>query len=134
MPTMPGTFRPKGWRSDRDRQRLDDRLRGSASERGYDHSWSKASKRYREAHPLCVGCLAVGRTTGARLVDHVEPHKGDRDLFWDEANWQASCQWHHDVVKQLLERMWQAGEIGADDLRLDGAVAMRLTRARDPGL
>jgi 5-methylcytosine-specific restriction protein A len=26
------------------------------------------------------------------VVDHVIPHKGDRALFWDEANnWQALC-------------------------------------------
>ena len=62
------------------------------------------------------------------LVDHIEPHKGDMALFWDQDNWQSGCQWHHDVVKKRLEVMWMRGEIEARELRLDSATAARLTR------
>lgn len=132
MPRMPGMFRPQGAQT-REQQRRDyDRRRGSASERGYDHSWSKASKAFLELHPLCCGCDAVGLVAAARLTDHIQPHKGDAALFWDRSNWQACCQWHHDVVKQKLELKWQRGEIGVADLRLDGSVAIALSKALDP--
>jgi 5-methylcytosine-specific restriction enzyme A len=133
MPTMPGMFRPAGWRSPAERNSDADRRRGSASERGYDHRWSKASKGHLRREPVCRGCQAVGRVTAATLTDHIVPHRGDTALFWQKANWQSCCDWHHVVIKQLLELMYWRGEIGVDDLRLDSAVAVRLTRERDPG-
>lgn len=111
-----------------------DRRRGSASERGYDHRWSKASAGYRASHPLCVGCVAVGRVTAAEVVDHVMPHKGESRLFWDRENWQSACGWHHDVVKQRLELMWQRGDVPASALRLDSDIAMRLSCDLDPSI
>ena len=63
------------------------------------------------------------------VVDHIVPHKGDTALFWDRANWQAACRWHHDVVKQAMERQWQGGAIGASALRLDSPQAATLTRS-----
>ena len=69
----------------------------SAAERGYGRAWQKASKRYLAAHPLCVQCAAEGKYTRATVVDHIVPHRGDRTLFWSEANWQALCKHHHDV-------------------------------------
>jgi 5-methylcytosine-specific restriction endonuclease McrA len=44
---------------------------------------------YLARNPLCVHCERVGRMTSATVVDHVIPHRGDRNLFWDMANWQA---------------------------------------------
>ena len=69
----------------------------SAASRGYGRAWQKASKRYLEAHPLCVACLKEGKYTRATVVDHIKPHRGDKALFWDERNWQALCKRHHDV-------------------------------------
>ena len=66
-----------------------------ASDRGYDSAWRKARKRYLEAHPLCVQCTKEGRYTKATDVDHIVPHRGDRDLFWDVKNWQALCHSCH---------------------------------------
>jgi len=48
------------------------------------------------ADPLCVMCAAEGRYTKATVVDHIKPHRGDRKLFWDRANWQPLCKAHHD--------------------------------------
>jgi len=31
----------------------------------------------------------------ATVVDHISPHKGDSDLFWDRANWQSLCESCH---------------------------------------
>ncbi|ODA67661.1 hypothetical protein A7A08_01696 [Methyloligella halotolerans] len=102
--------------------------RHSARERGYTSKWDRASKRFLRANPLCRGCQAVGRVEPATLTDHVIPHTRGTDAFWDQRWWQASCKWHHDVVKQLLEREFDAGRIGADDLWLDSDRAVHLTR------
>ena len=69
----------------------------SAAARGYGRAWQKASKRYLAAHPLCVECMKEGRYVKATDVDHIVPHRGDRKLFWDEANWQALCHSHHSI-------------------------------------
>lgn len=42
-------------------------------------------------HPLCAECQAA-----ATIVDHVTPHRGDPNLFWDAANWQSLCKRCHD--------------------------------------
>lgn len=42
------------------------------------------------AHPLC-GC-----GSRATVLDHVVPHRGDRRLFMDQANWSAVCKRCHD--------------------------------------
>nr|DAW14896.1 MAG TPA: HNH endonuclease [Caudoviricetes sp.] len=71
-----------------------DRL--SAHRRGYDRAWRVASKQFLIAHPLCVMCEQNGILRPATVVDHIVPHKGDKDLFWDMSNWQALCKECHD--------------------------------------
>lgn len=46
-----------------------------------------------QEHPICANC----RNAPASVVDHIKPHKGDYDLFWDEANHQALCKRCHDI-------------------------------------
>jgi len=94
----------------------------------YDWRWTKASKAFIARNPYCIGCRAAGRTELTALTDHVVPHKGDRALFWNAEGWQPSCRWHHDVVKQALEHMYEAGLIGAESLRLDSPVALGKAR------
>lgn len=77
--------------------------RGSQRERGYTHTWGKASKAFLQDYPLCgmrpygaqpvmSQCHAKGYTTAAQHTDHVVPHRGNTALFWDrEGNWQALC-------------------------------------------
>lgn len=69
----------------------------SAAKRGYDRRWQKERKRFLEAHPLCDKCKAEGRYVKATVVDHIIPHRGNKDLFWDENNYQALCKHCHDV-------------------------------------
>lgn len=76
--------------------------------------------------------MAVGRLAAVEVTDHIVPHRGDQTLFWDEANWQSSCAWHHDVVKSRLERDFEAGRLPRDALRLDSAAAQALTRQLAP--
>ena len=134
MPTMPGTFRPKHQPTREEQRRDYDRRRGSARARGYDARWDREAKAFKFDHPLCLGCHAVGRIRATEVVDHTIPHKGDVSLFWDMTNRQPACQWHHDVVKQKLERLFDAGKIDALQLRLDSGTAIRLTREMDPSL
>lgn len=70
--------------------------RPSAAKRGYDSKWQKARKGYLNKHPLCVRCQAKGIYTQATVVDHIIPHRGDKNLFWERSNWQALCKKCHD--------------------------------------
>jgi 5-methylcytosine-specific restriction protein A len=77
-------------------QRQADERRGSANERGYTNRWQKARKIYLSHHPMCAECLFNERLTPATVVDHIIPHKGDYELFWDKDNWQPLCKKCHD--------------------------------------
>ncbi|WP_269448179.1 HNH endonuclease [Lentibacillus sp. JNUCC-1] len=46
-------------------------------------------------NPLCVHCTDSGMTVPATEVDHIVPHRGDRDLFWDPNNHQGLCKSCH---------------------------------------
>lgn len=70
--------------------------RESASNRGYDARWRRARKRYLTQYPLCLECQSQGKLTSATVVDHIQPHRGDKDLLWDERNWQPLCKDCHD--------------------------------------
>ncbi|MBS6039982.1 MULTISPECIES: HNH endonuclease [Pseudomonas] len=75
----------------------------TSSQRGYDYRWQKAREQYLNDHPLCVFCERNGRTTAAKVVDHIIAHRGDMVLFWDQSNWQSLCKTCHDSVKQAEE-------------------------------
>lgn len=81
-----------------------DRSRGTSAERGYGYQWQKAREGFLRKHPLCVMCQREGMVVAAAVVDHIKPHRGDKLLFWDSANWQPLCKWHHDSTKQAEER------------------------------
>ncbi len=84
-----------------------DERRGSAAERGYGWRWQKARAAWLRVHPLCASCEKEGRTTAARVVDHVVPHRGDRKLFWDKENWQSLCTPCHD--RKTAEETFRGG-------------------------
>ena len=69
--------------------------RPSAAKQGYDRRWRKAREIFLQSNPLCVVCLTASRTKAANVVDHVKPHRGDMDLFWDVLNWQSLCESCH---------------------------------------
>lgn len=77
----------------------------TSAQRGYGYKWQKARERFLEANPLCVYCKRNGRVTVARVVDHIEPHRGDKALFWDQSNWQALCASCHSSIKQKEEQI-----------------------------
>lgn len=88
----------------RERNARHDARRPSARQRGYNHEWRKARREYLAQHPHCRECTKHGITRLASVVDHVVPHKGDRNLFWHRANWQPLCTPCHNSIKQRQER------------------------------
>ncbi|MGO7833325.1 HNH endonuclease [Rhizobium johnstonii] len=88
----------------RERNRRHDARRPSARARGYDHEWRKARLEHLAMHPHCRECSKSGITRLATVVDHVIPHRGDKNLFWHRANWQPLCAPCHNSIKQSQER------------------------------
>ena len=82
-----------------------DKRRGTAAERGYDWTWTKASRHHREHNPLCSYCfIRFARATSTELTDHLYPHGGtDCPLLWDETYFVSSCQHCHDTYKRRIE-------------------------------
>jgi 5-methylcytosine-specific restriction protein A len=70
--------------------------RGSAHERGYSAAWRKARWHFLRAHPLCAEHQRSGQLVAASVVDHIVPHRGDKDRFWMRSNWQPLCKPCHD--------------------------------------
>ena len=81
-----------------------DILRGTSRERGYTSKWAKASRAWRRGeHPdgefhleqlFCsdpFGGHGGSDRVIAECVDHIQAHKGDMRLFWDQRNWQSLC-------------------------------------------
>lgn len=106
----------------RQQNREHDQRRGSARERGYDGRWEKARAEHLARNPLCVCCLAHGITASAQVLDHIVPHKGNQQLFWDPANWQGLCEWCDKNLKRSIENRWLAQGGDAAELRLDRIV------------
>lgn len=77
--------------------------RGS-TKRGYDRNWRRERVTFLKRNPLCVFCLKKGKAEAATVVDHIIPHKGDVNLFWNTDNWQVLCKRCHDSDKQRLEK------------------------------
>ena len=71
--------------------RQHDERRESSTQRGYSYKWQQARKGFLAKHPLCAECGGQGRIAAATDLDHIIPHKGDKDAFWTRSNWQALC-------------------------------------------
>jgi 5-methylcytosine-specific restriction protein A len=73
-----------------------DQHRDTAYNRGYNRKWHQARVAYLRKHPLCVKCSTDAHPVLSTVVDHIVPHRGDRALFWNSANWQTLCKRCHD--------------------------------------
>ena len=62
----------------------------------YSHRWNEYSKGRRRSFPLCAECLRQGKTKVAEATDHIVPHKGSYQLFWNYSNHQSLCKKCHD--------------------------------------
>ena len=90
-------YYPSNYCSDHKPQRLPDTRRPNSYQRGYTKEWQRYRVTYLANHPLCVICLQHGEMTEATVVDHIVPHKGDKQLFWDKNNHEALCKRCHDI-------------------------------------
>jgi 5-methylcytosine-specific restriction protein A len=94
MPRSSPVFRPPGVRT----RAQADVARGTRHERGYTTAWVKASKLFLLEHPTCAcaDCAARAIPLRSTVVDHIVPHRGNGQLFWDPTNWQALNKHCHD--------------------------------------
>lgn len=90
-----------------------ERNRASSHQRGYNGAWRRARAAFLMDHPLCEECRREGRLTPATVVDHITPHKGNRELFWNEKNWQALCKSCHDRKTAKEDGGFGNKEVGA---------------------
>ena len=103
--------------------------RPTAHKRGYDKRWLSGRTGFLEEHPYCLGCSAIGVQRAATVVDHIIPHEGNKERFWD-TEFQPLCDWHHNSIKPMLEREWSRGKLSDAVLRMNSPQAVKLTRAR----
>ena len=68
----------------------------SSAKQGYDHKWRKFRQAFLSQNPLCAHCLEKGLTVEAVVVDHVIPHRGDKNLFYNN-EFQALCVSCHNI-------------------------------------
>lgn len=52
----------------------------------------------------CRKCRRIESDTSKLVADHIEPHRGNEALFWDETNLQCLCKVCHDKTKQAEEQ------------------------------
>lgn len=65
--------------------------------------WRNKRARQLAEHPLCKMCWDMrARVTPATVADHIVPHRGDSELFWDGAL-QSLCASCHSSIKQQME-------------------------------
>lgn len=70
----------------------------------YDYKWQQRRIVYLRQNPFCVHCRDLGLIgVAATVVDHIIPHQGNQQLFWDQSNWQGLCKPCHDGWKQRQE-------------------------------
>lgn len=87
-----------------DHKKKDTDTRGSAYQRGYDGRWRKYRDSFLSKNPFCVECSKEGEYVVATVVDHIIPHKGDKELFWQGSNHQQLCKRHHDIKTAREDR------------------------------
>ena len=83
--------------------------------------WKRARRQFLAENPLCRMCREVGKTRLAVLVDHIQPHRGDPEKFWDPGYLQPLCRSCHDGPKQALEKGGRVRGCDRDGRPLDPA-------------
>lgn len=67
--------------------------------------WRRARDAYLRANYACVACGKAANT-----VDHIKPHRGDPELFWDARNWQPMCFLCHQAKRgreRVMPTVWR---------------------------
>jgi 5-methylcytosine-specific restriction enzyme A len=80
----------------------------------YDSTfWLRRRKLQLRQYPLCKFCLARGVLTPATIADHVEPHKGNWNLFV-LGELQSLCASCHNSSKRYIEERGYSIDVGDD--------------------
>lgn len=69
--------------------------------------WQRLREYILSKEPLCVECKKYKRIRPATVVDHIKAHKGDEELFYDEANLQSLCKSCHDRKTAKEDGRWK---------------------------
>lgn len=85
----------------------------------YGRRWERARRMFLTYHPRCRMCEERGKLMRSEVVDHIVPHRGDVDLFWDEGNWQALCASCHNSDKQKFEKTGRIEGVRPDGTPID---------------
>ena len=80
--------------------------------------WRKIRDHQLRQYPLCEMCEKQGRATMATVADHVEPHRGDDEIFW-YGELQSLCASCHSARKQMQEIHGYSQACGVDGLPID---------------
>lgn len=70
--------------------------------------WKKLSRDFLSKYPFCAVCGCP-----ATVADHIQPHRGNEIIFWDENNLQPLC-WKHHSAKTLKENKYFKEGIGGE--------------------
>lgn len=65
------------------------------SSKPYNSRWQKARKVFLLDYPCCAEHLKQKEYVPATHVDHIVPHCGNNELFWNRNNWQSLCHSCH---------------------------------------
>lgn len=89
---------PRVWDRSEDSQRW---------HRLYDtNEWKQLRAEQLAREPWCTECEKRGRMrVRARAVDHIVPHRGDPELFFDKNNLQSLCDSCHSA--KTLQEIWE---------------------------
>lgn len=69
----------------------------------YSTLWTYLRSQQLAKQPFCQMCDNDGRVRAGQVVDHIEPFRGNFELFRDKDNLQTLCKSCHDKHKQRLE-------------------------------
>lgn len=89
MPSKPGSRkRLYGYKSQPTGKRMENRNR--SRDEYHTARWTRESRLFREANPLCARCKEKGLLVPSQVTDHIIPIEIHND-FWDKKNWQPLC-------------------------------------------
>ena len=67
-----------------------------------DRRWRAKRAEQLQREPLCRFCRERGHLTPATIADHIEPHRGDLERFW-QGELQSLCGTCHSSTKARME-------------------------------
>lgn len=90
----------------RELSRAQDAGRDQATRALYNNArWRSASRAYLACNPICARCGGL-----AEVVDHIVPHRGDYESFWNAGgNWQGLCKRCHDRKTATEDKKMHGG-------------------------